>query len=158
VNDGMMVFAILANAMFIVGGVILIGMAMYQRTKKLEMQHRERLAMIERGLAPSPETNPGEFGASAYRPGTSRYTSLGIAVVGVGLGLMLLIGVAGGAPDAGVGVGGAIVVLGAAFIVNGYLQRGMTPLAAPQHPPPAAGAMPQPPRPGPTDPPGPIAP
>mgnify|MGYP007039602984 CR=1 FL=1 len=120
----MMLFALLLNTVFIVGGVGVILMAMYQRTKKLEMQHSERLAMIERGLMPSPETDPEQFEASLNRPGVSRYTTLGIAIVGLGLGLMLLIGIAGGAPEAGIGVGGAIVVLGGAFIVNGFLQRG----------------------------------
>src|ERR671915_2538178 len=115
-----MLFALL-NTIFILGGVIVIVMAMNQRTKKLEMQHRERMAMIDRGLAPSPETDPELFEASLGRPAVSRYTTLGIAIVGIGMGLMLLIGVAGGAPDSGVGVGGAIVVLGVAFIVNGYL-------------------------------------
>ena len=119
-----MLFALLLNAVFIIGGVSVILMAMHQRSKRLEMEHRERLAMIERGMLPSPESDPEQFEASLNRPGVSRYTTLGIAIVGLGVGLMLLIGVAGGAPEAGVGVGGAIVVLGGALIVNGYLQRG----------------------------------
>jgi hypothetical protein len=123
VDEQMMVFALLLNAIFIVGGVVVIVMAMSQRAKRLEMQHRERLAMIERGMVPSPETDPAHFEASLGRPAVSRYTTLGVAVVGVGVGVMLLIGVAGGAADAGVGVGGAIAVLGFAFIVNGYLRR-----------------------------------
>jgi hypothetical protein len=134
VNDEMMTFALLLNTLFILGGVIVIVMAMHQRTRKIEMQHRERMAMIDRGLTPSPETNPEQFEASLGRPGVSRYTSLGIAIVGLGMGLMLLIGVAGDAPGAGVGVGGAIVVLGAAFIVNGYLQRGTQPPPPPGTP------------------------
>ena len=134
-NDDIMLFALLINAVFITGGVIVIIMAMSQRTKKLEMQHRERLAMIERGLTPSPETDPEQFERSLPPRGVSRFTSLGVAIVGLGLGLMLIIGVAGGAPEAGVGIGGATVVLGAAFIVNGYLQRGAQP-----PPPPATPA------------------
>jgi hypothetical protein len=154
-DEQMMVFALLLNAIFIVGGVIVIVMAMSQRARRLEMQHRERLAMIERGMAPSPEMDPGQFEASFGRTAVSRYTTLGVAVVGVGLGLMLLIGVAGGAADAGVGIGGAIAVLGFAFIVNGYLRRGAVPPWPPGAPSrPAA----MPPRIGPTDPPGPVAP
>jgi hypothetical protein len=131
-DDEMMVFALLLNTVFVVGGVGVILMAMHQRTRKLEMQHRERLAMIERGMLPSPETDPEQFEASLNRPAASRHTTLGIAIVGLGLGLMLLIGVAGGAPDAGIGVGGAIVVLGGAFIVNGYLQRDSRPTRPPR--------------------------
>lgn len=154
-NDDMIVFALLLNTIFILGGVIVIIMAMHQRTKKIEMQHRERMAMIERGLAPSPETDPAQVEAYQVRRAMSRFTSLGIAIVGVGLSLMLLIGVAGGAPDAGVGVGGAVVVLGAAFIVNGYLRSGSEALP----PAPRSGTgPPHPPRLGPSDPPGPIAP
>jgi hypothetical protein len=119
-----MLLAVLLNAFFIAGGVGVILMAMHQRTRKLEMQYRERLAMIERGMMPSPETDPEQFEAALNRPGVSRYTTVGIAIAGLGFGLMLLIGIAGGAPDAGVGIGGAIAVLGGAFIVNGYLQRG----------------------------------
>jgi hypothetical protein len=123
-NDEMMLLALLLNTVFVVGGAVIIVMAMHQRSKRLEMEHRERLAMIERGMLPSPENDPQQFEASLNRPAVSRYTTLGIAIVGVGVGLMLLIGVAGGAPEAGVGVGGAIAVLGGAFIANGYLQRG----------------------------------
>ncbi len=153
-NDDMMLLVLLLNALFIVGGAGVILMAMYQRTKKLEMQHRERLAMIERGLVPAPETDPEQFEAAMSRPAVSRYTTLGIAILGVGFGLMLLIGIAGGAPETGIGVGGAIVVLGGAFIVNGYLQRGAQP------PPPlrsaGRGIINDSRRLGSSDPPGPI--
>jgi hypothetical protein len=151
-NDDMMLFALLLNTIFILGGVIVIIMAMSQRTKKLEMMHRERMAMIDRGLLPSPEVDPEQFEASMGRPGVSRYTTLGIAIVGLGMGLMLIIGVAGGAPDAGVGVGGAIVVLGLAFVANGYLQRASQPLPPP--PPPRYRAPYDAPRVGPSEPPG----
>jgi hypothetical protein len=129
----------LTGLVTIVGGIVIIVIALQQHTKKLEMQHRERLAMIERGLVPPP---PGAnvqraLSQPASRSGRSaapRHTSLGVAIVGVGLALMLIISVAGGSPDAGVGVGGAIAVLGAAFIVNGYLQRGASPPPPPLPP------------------------
>ena len=135
-DEQMMVFALLLNAIFIVGGVVVIVLAMSQRARRLEMQHRERLAMIERGMMPSPETDPARFEASLGRPSLSRYTTLGVAIVGIGIGLMLLIGVAGGAASAGVGIGGAIAVLGLAFIVNGYLRRGAHETAIGSTPPP----------------------
>jgi hypothetical protein len=153
---GWVFFALVINTLFIIGGVVLIVVAMRHRMKKVEMQHRERMAMIERGLTPiGNEDVPGALGR---RGRVSPYTTLGIAIVGIGLGLMLVVGVAGGAADAGVGIGGAIVVLGAAFILNGYLQRGSG-----QAPPPPGTPYNQPPmahsqRFGPTDQPGPIAP
>jgi hypothetical protein len=118
----------------IVGGVALILMAMYQHTRRLEMRHRERMAMIDKGLAPPPERDPSAF--EPARPhGSNRATSVGIATVAIGVGLMLLIGVAAGAPEAAIGVGGAVVVLGAAFIVNGRLTTQARQMSPP--PPPS---------------------
>ena len=52
-------------------GVAVIWMAMQSRRQIREMEHRERLAMIERGLVPAPEVDPGafdrRFGAGARR-------------------------------------------------------------------------------------------
>ncbi len=155
-------FAVILPFTIVAGGVVVIVMAMYQRTKTLEMQHRERLAMIERGLIPPQEAGaPRPLFTSPRAPAAaaaprSRYTSLGVAMVGVGLGLMLLIGVAGGTPDAGIGVGGAVAILGAAFIVNGYLQRsGHVPASVPPTPPMSSSPSRSFTS---TDPPGPIAP
>jgi nitrogenase subunit NifH len=57
--------------------------------------------------------------------------SLGIIVVAIGLGLMTIVSVAGGAPEAGVGIGGAIVILGLAFIANSLVSRNNPPDALP---------------------------
>jgi hypothetical protein len=84
----------------------------------LERQHRERMAMIERGQIPLPDQVVRRgFGAS------SRSLSLGIIVVGLGLALMMIISVASGAPDVGIGIGGAIVIVGASFIVRSFVVR-----------------------------------
>jgi uncharacterized membrane protein YphA (DoxX/SURF4 family) len=110
----------------LIGGVLIIIAGMRQHTRKLEMQHRERLAMIERGLAPGPAADPEAFErASGMRRGhpPSRVTSIGVVIIALGFGLMLLIGFAGDAPETAVGVGGAIVTVGAAFIVIGELKR-----------------------------------
>jgi len=156
--------AVILPLALIAAGVAIILMGMYQRTKSLEMAHRERMAMIERGLMPSPESDPARFEAATRAPsaGVPRFTSLGVAVVGIGLGLMLIISLAGGAPDVGIGVGGAIVVLGAAFIVNGYLQRGAHPpdvRPLPRSPAAGTSASSEPPGPpGPAGPPGAVGP
>lgn len=97
-------------------GVIVIFLAMRQRAELLQMQHRERMAMIERGQVPlqdGPAARPGWA-----RPASSRSMSLGIIVVGLGVALMLLIGVAADSPSIGVGVGGAIVIVGLSFVVR----------------------------------------
>lgn len=116
-----MALGFLMGLISIIGGVIIIVAALQQRTKRLEMLHRERLAMIERGLVP-PSRGSVESAAGPHAA-APRFTSFGVAIVGVGFALMFIIGLAGGAPEAGVGVGGAVAILGAAFIVNGYLQR-----------------------------------
>jgi Flp pilus assembly protein TadB len=109
----------------IVAGVALMIAAMFNRRRFRELEHRERLAMIERGLIPSPETNPARFESAAGlkppadgpRPGES-YRTAGVMMIGVGLGLLMLISFAAGAPGAGVGIGGAFAVLGAASLLN----------------------------------------
>src|SRR5687768_6232321 len=96
-----------AVAMF--SDVFLIFVAMRQRAEMFERVHRERMAMIERGHVPPVEP---------VRRMSTRALSLGIIVVGFGLALMVIVSIAGGSPEAGVGVGGAIVILGLAFIVR----------------------------------------
>jgi len=119
----------------------------YARVRELEV--RERIAMIERGLVPPPEKDPGGFDRAMNRyerarevsdrfgsrsPG--RYRSAGVTLMGVGFGLMLLIGVAGENPASGVGVGGFIVIIGLAFFINSLLGR-YDPPPPPRERPPA---------------------
>ena len=106
-------------------GVFIVYMGLRQRSQQLEMQHRERMAMIERGQIPLEEpASPHRMGrGAALGAGTSRPLSLGIVVVGIGLALMSIISVAGGNPEVGVGVGGAVAILGAAFIVRSLVIR-----------------------------------
>jgi len=108
----------------------------YARVRELEV--RERIAMIERGLVPPPEKDPKGFERAMdqverarsfrdemdYRYGRKspgRYRSAAITLIGIGFGLMLLISVAGDSPEAGIGVGGFLIILGAAFFINSLL-------------------------------------
>lgn len=106
-------------AMF--AGVFLVYLALKQRSQILEMQHRERMAMIERGQVPLDEGTRSRAGSGGVS--STRSLSVGIVVVGVGLAMMTLVGVAGGSAEVGVGVGGAIAILGAAFIVRSLVVR-----------------------------------
>jgi hypothetical protein len=112
----------LLAAIFIAGmfsGVFVIFLAMRQRAEVLQMQHRERMAMIERGQVPLADgVSRGSSNAAS-----SRSMSLGIIVIGLGMALMTIVSIAGGSPEAGVGVGGAIVILGAAFIVRSLVVK-----------------------------------
>ena len=122
---------VLLAIVFVVGmfaGVFLIFLAMRGRSEALERQHRERMAMIERGHIPLAEPPMSR--------GTSRSLSLGIIIVGMGFALMMIISVAGASPDAGVGIGGAIVIVGAAFIVRSLVVRSDAPPPTPRVPPP----------------------
>ena len=113
---------VLLAVVFVVGmfsGVFLIFLAMRARSEGLERQHRERMAMIERGHIPT--TAPQVSRAS------SRSLSLGIIIVGLGLALMTIISIAGGSPDVGIGIGGAIVIVGAAFVVRSLVVRSESP-------------------------------
>lgn len=111
---------LIITAMVIFTGAGLLWAAMVNRRRVREMEHRERLAMIERGMAPPTpswsERPPGPTSASS-----SRFRTAGIVLVGVGLGLFFLIGFAAGAPGVGIGVGGGWAVLGAALLFNHYL-------------------------------------
>lgn len=98
-------------------GVFLIFTAMRQRSETLERQHRERMAMIERGQVPPAQ--PLRRGGNS----SSLAMSLGIIIVGTGLALMTIIGIAGETPTVGIGVGGAIVIVGVSFIVRSLVVR-----------------------------------
>jgi hypothetical protein len=105
----------------IFAGVFIVYLGLRQRSQLLEMRHRERMAMIERGQIPLSE--PSGMAPSGRRidgsaAPASRSLSLGIIVVGLGLALATIISIAGQSPETGVGVGGAIAILGGAFIVR----------------------------------------
>lgn len=115
---------VLVIAMVIFAGVGLMIAAMFNRRRYREMEHRERLAMIERGLIPSPERNPAGFeSATGLAPAPdagpgARYRTAGVLLIGFGLGLMLLMTFAAGEAGIGIGIGGAWAVLGAASLLN----------------------------------------
>lgn len=98
------------------------------RARVRELEIRERIAMIEKGLVPPPEVDPRGFDRAMARYdrrpsyGGSRHRRAGVTLIGVGLGVMILITFAGGRPSQGVGVGGMFVMLGLAFVVNSLLE------------------------------------
>lgn len=131
--------------MMIVGALIVFIMSARQRGKLREMAHRERLAMIERGVAPPPEVDPGRFERAMGQPlwdeevaaRAARYRRMGVILMGLGVALWFIMTFAGDAPQAGFGVGGAIVVLGTALYINSQLELKHAPprRAAPLAPP-----------------------
>jgi hypothetical protein len=126
VNSDEMVVLIMGS-FSIMAGVAVIWMAMQSRRQMREMEHRERLAMIERGLVPSPEVDPAAFErALAPRrtpvsPSSSRGISGGIILIGFGLAFAFMLAFAAGVPAVGIGIGGAFALIGIAFLVNGMI-------------------------------------
>ena len=93
-----------------------------------EQAHRERLAMIEKGLVPSAEADSKHLDAMMdWHPSTvlgssqaahSRRT--GITLIGIGIGLSLMLYVLGTGRVSGAGV--LLVALGIAFLVNAIFE------------------------------------
>ena len=143
---------IILGIFVITAGIIVIWMAMQSRRHFREMAHRERLAMIERGLIPSPESDPMAFEtavgtakpAEPWRGNRSR--SAGVTMIALGLAFMFLLSFTAREPEVGIGVGGAFAILGVAFFVNSMLSTRPTSYLPPT-------SMPRPSRPEPREPP-----
>lgn len=105
-------------------GVLIVMMGLRQRSQQLEMRHRERMAIIERGMLPT-EVERFLPDAASMPPSTPvrRSLTMGIVLMAVGFGLMIFIGVAAGEPSVAVGLGGAVVIVGLAFVAISYVAR-----------------------------------
>jgi hypothetical protein len=144
-------------ALVILSGVGLMVAAMMNRRRFRELEHQERLAMIDRGLLPSPESDPAGFDAGTRLGSTApdsgiRYRTAGVLMMGFGLGLLVLLTFTAGQFGVGLGVGGGWAILGAASLFNYFLMskrepdrtgsRRWTPPASPRPPePPAASSL-----------------
>ena len=129
-----------AAAMLVFGAVVLGGMGLVAllvrgRQRLSELAIKERIAIIEKGLVPSPEVDPARFESfvglrRAPSKVAVRFQSLGILLMGVGLGLACLIAFAAGQPAIGIGVGGGLAILGLAAFIGGALHTGDEPSAS----------------------------
>src|SRR2546421_10634352 len=87
------------------------------RARVRELEIRERIAMIERGLVPAPEVDPRGFDRAMsrlerreYRYGSGRHRRAGVTLMGVGFGLMVLIAFTSDETSVAIGVGGLLVM------------------------------------------------
>ena len=116
-----------------IAGWILISLyGMYLRSRRRELAHRERLAMIERGIAPPPETDPARFEqltglddaltvVARHDQKVGRSRRAGVVLMGLGMGVGWLLAFTAGS-RIGLGVGGMIFILGLAFFLSGALE------------------------------------
>jgi uncharacterized protein DUF6249 len=133
----------------IVGGITAGIVATVTRGRVREMEIRERIAMIERGMVPPPESDPETFDRRMHSMDVlqrghvaPKHRSAGVILVAVGLGMYVLLAYAGGVPQEGLGIGGFIVILGLGFFVNSLF----SPHSVPAPPiPPRANEPPSPP-------------
>jgi hypothetical protein len=118
---------VIISSLGIMSGVAVIWMAMQSRRQIREMEHRERLAMIEKGIVPAPELDPGafdrRFGAApaTQSPAAVRARSGGVLMIAMGLAFMFMLTFAAGEPGVGIGIGGAFALVGAGFFANSLL-------------------------------------
>ena len=98
------------------------------RARVRELEIKERIAMIEKGMVPPPEVDPRGFDRAMSRydrvqwtTSAGRHRRAGITLIGVGVGLMVLIGFSG-RTDEGFAVGGFLCVLGIAFLINSLFE------------------------------------
>jgi Flp pilus assembly protein TadB len=133
----------------IAGGIMVAIVSTITKGRVRELEIRERIAMIERGMIPPPEADPAGFERSLrsvegihYRQSGARHRSAGIIVMSIGFGLMLLISFSSGAVGAGIGVGGFLVILGLGlFVVSLFSTPTMAPppVGLDRRPPPGPG-------------------
>jgi hypothetical protein len=112
----------------VVGAFTVAIVATVSRARIRELQIKERIAMIERGLVPPPEVDPRGFDRAMRRlevrdthRGAWRHRRAGVTLMGLGFGLMVLLTFTAGEASVALGVGGFLVVLGLAFFVNSLI-------------------------------------
>jgi hypothetical protein len=114
----------------IIGAFVFIIIKTLAKARVRELEIKERIAMIERGLVPAPEVDPRGFDRAISRierresrHGSGRHRRVGVTLIGVGFGLMLLIGVGGRSLTEGVGIGGFLVIMGVAYVINSFFEQ-----------------------------------
>jgi hypothetical protein len=143
-GDSMFFSPFLIPIVAIIGGITVAIVNSINRSRIRELEIRERIAMIERGMVPSPEADPNGFERRMhavervqYRHAGSKYRAGGIMVMSVGFGLMALIGFAG-APREAVGVGGFLVIIGLGLLINSLFATPQPPMPPPPPAPPSS--------------------
>jgi len=138
----------------IVGAFVFVIVRTLAKSRVRELEIRERIAMIERGLVPAPEVDPRGFDRAmsrlerrGSRHGSGRHRRLGVTLMGVGFGLMVLIAFTANETSVAVGVGGFLVIMGVAFFINSLFESPADSYSsAGYRPSSSSSAAPDPPR------------
>ena len=153
--DDMIISPFLIPITAIIGAFIYVIVKTLAHSRVRELEIRERIAMIERGLVPAPEVDPRGFDHAMSRldaradrtyrrTSTGRHRRAGVTMIGVGFGLMVLIAFTSGEESVAIGVGGFLVVIGIAFFINSLIEPYEPPLPqrpwSPPTPPPTPAA------------------
>jgi hypothetical protein len=128
-NETWMLMVMAIPLVAITGGLINAAIAIHHRARLKEFAIRERIALIERGISPPPEMDPAAFdreweaqhAGPAGESSSAKHQTAGVILTGVGVALALLISLTSREPAVGIGVGGAIAILGVAFLINSRL-------------------------------------
>ena len=120
------VAAMLVFGAIVLGGMGLIAVMLRGRQRMQELAIRERIALIEKGLVPSPEADPARFESfiglrRATKTKGARLQSAGVMLMGLGCALAVLLAFGVRLIGIGIGVGGGLAVLGLAVFINGSL-------------------------------------
>ena len=116
---GMIVGAVIP-IVSIIGGLAFAAYALWVKARLREMQHRERLAMIEKGLVPPPEPRWEEMD---YQIRSARRRSSGIFVLLLGIGLAVTLGAGLGQGVRGYSIGGFVAFIGLAQLIVGMVEQ-----------------------------------
>ena len=113
----------------ITGWALITLYRMHVAGRAREHAHRERLAMIEKGLVPPPESDPGQFERlMAFNPGHGMETRadhsrrVGILLVALSIGFAVMMYFLNEDIGRGVGVGAVLFTIGVAFLVNAMFE------------------------------------
>lgn len=112
-------------SLMIFAGVAVLWLAMSNRRALREMEHRERVALIQAGIVPAPEADPLAFETQLGPPSEGmsrkdRWRTAGTLTIGLGTALLVLLAFTG-VEEIGFAVGGAFIVLGGSFLLNGLM-------------------------------------
>ncbi len=125
-------YAVLIPVVGMIGGFVLAALGIYSGIRRREFEHRERLAMIEKGLTPPDHALPDVDRLerlNAIMPLTTqsgvkeRTRRAGVVLMGIGIGIAFLIWTTANEPNVALGVGGFLCILGVAVFLSSTVGR-----------------------------------